>query len=198
MQKNAGVANYFFRQIIHEPTCYIFCGLQWWCSLYAELGSLGIFGRVMNTNTLMVLLTGVLLGAGCSKQQAKVESPPQSDYTLSHTYTPDSFYCGQVFDLTQPYRVGMSRDELRGILGAHQLVSSQMRPLKGWRSLENDDYGVSVLASEIESSHFHTSIVVCDAYNADGNWHVLYFDDRGILVGFRRTPSMFYDSVAMK
>src|SRR5437016_12130546 len=113
----------------------------------------------MKTNSLTLCGSLIMAGASC-EQRPKTESvapheniesgTPQQKYVQFHA---DNFYRAAAFDLTQSYRVGMSRDAVRRILGADQLVSSLACPARGWRRLEKDDYGVGGPASEFESDH---------------------------------------------
>jgi hypothetical protein len=143
----------------------------------------------MKIHAFIAVLALLLFGMGCEKEQAKVES-----LRLDHDFTfqTNPFDHRSAFDVRPSYHLGMSRDELRRILGTNQLVSSTMRPLGGWRSMKGDDYTLGVVANQIESSYPTPRVIVCDLYKADGDWHLLFFDTAGSLVGFQRSPSMVY------
>lgn len=144
---------------------------------------------VMKTHALITVLALLLSGMGCGKEQAKVES---RWHDHDFTFQTNPLYHRLAFDVRPSYRAGMSRDELRGILGTNQLVSSTMRPLGGWRWLKANDYAIGVIANEVKSCHPASHIIMCDLYQADGDWHLLFFDATGSLVGFQRSPSMAY------
>jgi hypothetical protein len=143
----------------------------------------------VNANVLSILLVTLSLATGCSKHE-KVQSPIYPEYGLSNTNSGSPFL--------RTYVIGMSREEVRVILGANQLVSSFGRPDQGWLSLVKDDYGLAYLANQFERDRPTLRVEVADIYRRYECTHILMFDRNGILVASEliRDDSIYHGNVS--
>jgi hypothetical protein len=156
----------------------------------------------MKVTSLILCGFLALAGDGC-KKHPQAQGAPRLEYMESSTpqqyvqFYSDNFCRQSTFEWTQLYRVGMTRDEVRRILGADHLVTSLAYPATGWQHVKKDDYGVGQAASGFETDHPNIRVAVCDVYHAAGGWHILFFDSAGILVGFERNADglIYYGSI---
>jgi len=104
-----------------------------------------------------------------------------------------------VFEWSLPYHIGMRRDVIRKALAyPPRLVASASRLDKGWRVLQNDAHGLAYYVTEFENGHRSASVAACDLYQIGERYHVLFFDDAGLLVGVHLSPGVIYTNESLE
>jgi len=151
------------------------------------------FGMVMRILVLLAILALSLVGCRPSS-----EGPPYfvaDSHLISREHNiycqgfhPEDQIASDCFTLTQTYRVGMSRKDVRALFGQWALKYSVSRPAKGWSSLEDAQYHVRKDAACFEQVQVGSAVASCEVYEFGGGGHTLFFGDNGILLGFEQYP----------